>query len=121
MRAGLERDSSMASSRSRTRSSKANPPPKPKIRKAGRLEPTDPELEAFLALLAARRAKRTVDAYRRDLTELRTRLGHPVASAATDELEHYVAELRAEGLSAATIARRVAAARSFYRHLVLLG
>jgi len=81
----------------------------------------DPELEGFLALLAARRAPSTVEAYRRDLTAITAWLGEPVSSVSTHQLEHYVAELRAEGLSTATIARRVAAVRSFFRHLVLLG
>jgi integrase/recombinase XerD len=84
------------------------------------MEP-DLELDAFLALLAARRSPRTVEAYRRDLTSLRAYLGKPIAGATTEELERYTAQLRADGLSAATIARRTAAARSFYRHQLLLG
>ncbi|MGB2953707.1 MAG: tyrosine recombinase [Gaiellaceae bacterium] len=83
--------------------------------------PSDPQLESFLALLAARRAPRTVDAYRRDLVALAAWLGRPPGTVTTEELEHYVAELRAEGLAAATIARRAAAARTFFRHLVLVG
>jgi integrase/recombinase XerD len=81
----------------------------------------DPELDGFLALLAARRAPRTVEAYRRDLAALAGWLGRSPASASADELERWVAELRAAGLAATTIGRRVAAARSFYRHLLLLG
>ena len=81
----------------------------------------DPAVEGFLALLSARRAPRTVDAYRRDLAQLADWLGRPPGDATTEELERYVAELRARGLSPATIARRTAAARSFYRHLLLLG
>jgi integrase/recombinase XerD len=81
----------------------------------------DPEVEGFLALLATTRAPRTVDAYRRDLDDLARRLGKPLATATTEDLERCLAELRAGGLSAATIARRTAAARSFFRHLVLLG
>jgi integrase/recombinase XerD len=81
----------------------------------------DPELDGFLALLVARRAPRTVDAYRRDLTALSTWLGRPLATATTDELESWLAELRAQGLAPATVARRTAAVRSFFRHLVLLG
>jgi len=83
--------------------------------------PRDPDLEGFLALLGATRAPRTVDAYRRDLTDLATRLDRPLHSITTEELERYLAELRAEGRAPATIARRTAAARSFFRHLVLLG
>ena len=81
----------------------------------------DPELEGFLALLAARRAPRTVDAYRRDLRHFARWLGGPPSSATTEQLESYVAQLRADGLSAATIARRLASLRSLYRHLMLLG
>jgi integrase/recombinase XerD len=81
----------------------------------------DPDLESFLALLAARRAPRTVDAYKRDLTALGAYLGKPIAKATVEELERYTAHLRADGLSVATIARRTAAARSFYRHQMLLG
>jgi len=81
----------------------------------------DPELESFLALLAARRAPRTVDAYRRDLTALRAWLGKPVSAATLEDLETYTAQLRANELSAATLARRTAAARTFFRHLQLLG
>jgi integrase/recombinase XerD len=79
------------------------------------------ELDGFLALLAARRAPRTVEAYRRDLETLEAWLDHGAATATTDELERYLAEARAAGLAATTIARRVAAARSFFRHLQLLG
>jgi len=81
----------------------------------------DRDVEAFLALLAARRSPRTVDAYRRDLTKLAAFVARPLAEATIDDLERYTAALRAEGLSAATIARRTAAARSFFRHLQLLG
>jgi integrase/recombinase XerD len=85
-------------------------------------EPTrDPELEGFLALTTARLAPRTVEAYRRDLLALSEWLGRAPASVTTEELERYLAELRAAGLSAATIARRVASVRSFFRHLVLIG
>jgi integrase/recombinase XerD len=81
----------------------------------------DAELEGFLALLAARRAPRTVEAYRRDLEALEAWLGHSVSTVTTDELERSVAEARAQGLAATTIARRIAAARSFFKHLQLLG
>ena len=81
----------------------------------------DPELEGFLALLAARRSPRTVDAYRRDLGRLAEHLDRPLGAATVEELEEYTAGLRADGLSPATIARRTAAARSFFRHLQLMG
>jgi integrase/recombinase XerD len=81
----------------------------------------DPQLEGFLALLATRRAPRTVEAYRRDLAHLGGVLGRPIASATTDDLRTYLAQLRADGLAPATISRRVSAARAFYAHQVLLG
>jgi integrase/recombinase XerD len=81
----------------------------------------DRELDAFLALLAARRSPRTVDAYRRDLTALGAFLGGPVSRASLDDLERYMARLRADGLSPATLARRTASARTFFRHLQLIG
>ncbi|HEX4521245.1 MAG TPA: tyrosine recombinase [Gaiellaceae bacterium] len=81
----------------------------------------DPELDAFLAVLAAQRAPRTVEAYRRDLEEVRRFLGAPLSGATVADMERYVAGLRAEGLSASTLARKIAATRSFHRHLQLIG
>ena len=81
----------------------------------------DPAVEGFLALAAARLAPRTVEAYRRDLTHLSGWLGRSPADASTDDLAAYVAQLRADGRAATTIARRIAAVRSFFRHQVLLG
>jgi integrase/recombinase XerD len=81
----------------------------------------DPELEGFLGLLRAQRSPRTVEAYRRDLTQLAAFLGKPIGKATVEDLERYTAQLRADGLAATTIARRNAAARSFYRHQQLLG
>jgi integrase/recombinase XerD len=81
----------------------------------------DPDVEGFLALLAARRAARTVEAYRSDLAKLSTQLGHSPARATTAELEQWVAGMRGDGLAATTISRRVAAVRSFFRHQQLLG
>jgi integrase/recombinase XerD len=83
--------------------------------------PSDPELTGFLAVLAAQRAPRTVDAYRRDLEHFARFLGSAPSRATTEELERYLAQQRADGLSGATIARRIAALRSLYRHLMLLG
>ena len=73
------------------------------------------------AISAQRRAPKTVEAYRRDLRALGDWLGGPPSKATHDDLERWLAELRAAGLSPATIARRVAAVRSFFRHLILLG
>jgi integrase/recombinase XerD len=81
----------------------------------------DPAVDSFLALSTARLAPRTVDAYRRDLVDFANWLGGSPADATPAELAGYVAQLRADGLAATTIARRVAALRSFFRHQVLLG
>ena len=81
----------------------------------------DDDVAGFLALLAARRAPRTVEAYRRDLTQLSGWLRGPVASATAEMLERWLAEQRADGVAASTVARRVAAVRGFYRHQVMLG
>ncbi|HLY95155.1 MAG TPA: tyrosine recombinase [Gaiellaceae bacterium] len=78
-------------------------------------------VESFLALSATRLAPRTVEAYRRDLVDLCTWLEGPPDSADAEKLAEYVATLRAKGLAATTIARRIAAVRSFYRHQVLIG
>jgi integrase/recombinase XerD len=78
-------------------------------------------VEAYLALLAARRAARTVEAYRRDLERLSAFLGAPLSGASNEDIERYTAGLRAEGLAPATLARKTAAARSFFRHLQLIG
>jgi integrase/recombinase XerD len=81
----------------------------------------DPHVEGFLALLAGRRAPRTVEAYRRDLAHVSRFLAGSPAQATTEDLERYLAELRAAGLAPATLARRAAAIRAFFRHQQLLG
>jgi integrase/recombinase XerD len=81
----------------------------------------DQAVDGFLALLAARRAPRTVEAYRRDLADLEAYLGRSPASAGAEDVEGWLADLRARGQAPSSLARRAAAARSFYRHLVALG
>jgi integrase/recombinase XerD len=83
--------------------------------------PRDPAVEGFLALLGARRSARTVDAYRRDLAGFAAFLGHSPAEASGDDVQGWLADLRARGLAPSSIARKASAARTFYRHLVLLG
>src|SRR5206468_251737 len=82
---------------------------------------TDSAVESFLAVSAARLAPRTVEAYRRDLADLTRRLDASPATATPEQLQTYVAQMRADGLASTTIGRRVAALRSFYRHQVLVG
>jgi integrase/recombinase XerD len=81
----------------------------------------DPAVDSYLSLSTARLAPRTVDAYRRDLADFSAWLGASPADASPEQLASYLAQLRADGLAATTIARRVAALRSFFRHQVLLG
>ena len=62
-----------------------------------------------------------MDAYRRDLARLGAFRGGAVADTSLDELERWLAEMRAAGLAPATVARRVSAVRTYFRHLVLIG
>jgi len=82
---------------------------------------SDPDVERFLLLLAARGSPRTVDAYRRDLARLATFRGGNVADASVEELERWIAAMRADGLAPSTVARRASAVRTYFRHLVLIG
>jgi integrase/recombinase XerD len=81
----------------------------------------DPDVEGFLLLLAARCSPRTVDAYRRDLTAFAASLDGPVGDATAEQIEAWLASLRAEGRAPSTVARRLAAVRAFFRHLTLIG
>jgi len=82
---------------------------------------SDPDVERYLLLLAARRSPRTVDAYRRDLAALAAFRGGNVGDVTLEELERWLAVMRADGLSPSTVARRVAAVRTYFRHLILIG
>jgi integrase/recombinase XerD len=81
----------------------------------------DPELESFLAVSRARLAPRTVESYRRDLEDFARWRDAPIAGATTEEIESYLSELRAAGRAGATLARRLAALRSFFKHQALVG
>jgi integrase/recombinase XerD len=81
----------------------------------------DTAVESFLALASGRLAPRTIEAYGRDLDHAATRIEAPLGTATTEDVEAYLAGLRADGLAPATIARRTAALRAFYRHQMLLG
>ena len=82
---------------------------------------TDPDVESFLLLLAARRSPRTVEAYRRDLAAFASTIDGRIAETTTDEIEAWLAAMRADGRAPATIARRLAAVRAYLRHLTLMG
>jgi len=81
----------------------------------------DPQIERFLAVLATQRAPRTIDAYTRDLSDLSAFVECAPAAANASDLERWLADLRSRELAPSSIARRLAAARSFYKHLVLIG
>jgi integrase/recombinase XerD len=81
----------------------------------------DTDVERYLLVLAARRSPRTVDAYRRDLASLEAFRGGPAGDATLDDLERWIASMRADGLAPSTIARRASAVRAYFRHLVLIG
>jgi integrase/recombinase XerD len=82
---------------------------------------SDPDLDRYLLLLAARRSPRTVDAYRRDLASLAASRAGIVGDATVDDLERWLAAMRADGLAPSTLARRVSAVRTYFRHLILMG
>ncbi len=67
-------------------------------REPGGVQAADPAVEGFLALLAARRAPRTVDAYRRDLADFAAFLRRSPAAAGSDDVQAWLADLRARGL-----------------------
>jgi len=84
--------------------------------------PANRHLDAFLEMMAAERgaASNTLDAYRRDLTELAgflQRRGRPLEAADTQNLRDYLAAVRGQGRKAATRARRLSALRQFYGFL----
>ena len=73
---------------------------------------------------AARGAARAADRRRLPARPRRARARTSASrsrSASVEDLERYIAQLRADGLSPATIARRTAAARTFFRHQQLIG
>ena len=82
---------------------------------------TDPDVESFLLLLAARRSPRTVDAYRRDLAAFAATIDGRIGETTAEEIEAWLAAMRADGRAPATIARRLAAVRAYLRHLTLMG
>ncbi|MBV9117819.1 MAG: tyrosine recombinase [Acetobacteraceae bacterium] len=83
-------------------------------------------LEAFLEMLAAERgaARNTLLAYRADLADLAAfaaASGTTLAAAGAAVLQAYLIALHGAGISARTAARRLSAARQFYRFLLREG
>ena len=83
-------------------------------------------LDAYLDALALERglAKNTIEAYRRDLTQLASwldRRGASLLAAKPEELADHLRERRKEGLAPRSSARALASIRGFFRHLVETG
>jgi len=76
--------------------------------------------EAFLEMMSAERgaATNTLSAYRRDIDDLRDHLRankRTLVEATANDMGRWISQLHARGLSASTAARRLSAARKFYR------
>ena len=77
----------------------------------------------FLGTLQTERgvSRHTLAAYRRDLADFDrflARRGHRVTDVRADDVVAYLEHARARGLKPASVARRLAAVRGLYRHLV---
>jgi integrase/recombinase XerD len=77
----------------------------------------------FLGTLQTERgvSRHTLAAYRRDLADFERFLARrrlPLARVGADDVVSYLEDARARGLAAASVARRLAAIRGLYRHLV---
>jgi integrase/recombinase XerD len=87
-------------------------------------KPSDTRLiSLFLDMLAAEQGAgpNTLDAYRRDLTDVSEFLGskrHDFIGADTQSLRDYLADLDARGFKSSSVARRLSAMRHLYRFLL---
>jgi integrase/recombinase XerD len=85
---------------------------------------SDPNLiNLFLDMLAAEQGAgaNTLDAYRRDLTDLSdylARNSQAIANATTDGLRGYLADLDTRGFKSSSVARRLSAMRHLFRFLL---
>jgi integrase/recombinase XerD len=80
-------------------------------------------IDLFLDMLAAEQGAgdNTLQAYRRDLTDLSDYLGRSGQSfigAATETLRHYLADLDTRGFKSSSVARRLSAIRHLFRFLL---
>src|SRR5262245_8288914 len=85
-------------------------------------EAEDPAIVDFLAALRSEQAlsSNTVAAYRRDVLDLAARLrcqGRLLVDARPEDIVDWMEALRKSGRRGATVTRRLAAARSFFRYL----
>jgi integrase/recombinase XerD len=89
-----------------------------------RSSPSDAKLTGlFLDMLAAEQGagRNTLDAYRRDLadvSEFMAAKGQCLASASTQALRDYLADLDSRGFKSSTVARRLSAMRHLFRFLL---
>jgi integrase/recombinase XerD len=88
-------------------------------------QPLPEPIPTYLAALQVERAasRHTLAAYRGDLADFVVFLGRRrgVTTATADDVVAYLAALRARGLRASSIVRRLSAVRGLYRHLVADG
>jgi integrase/recombinase XerD len=88
--------------------------------------PSDPDVERYLRHLEVERrlSSHTLDAYRRDLARLdaaaQTR-HQPIRALSRSDLEAFVRDAMRAGLAPTSVARLVAATRSFFKFLRLTG
>jgi integrase/recombinase XerD len=80
-------------------------------------------IDLFLDMLAAEQGAgdNTLQAYRRDLTDLSDYLGRSgqgFIGAATETLRHYLADLDTRGFKSSSVARRLSAIRHLFRFLL---
>src|ERR671935_2402004 len=80
-------------------------------------------INLFLDMLAAEQGAgaNTLDAYRRDLTDLSVFLSRTkvsLVSVGTDRLRDYLADLDTRGFKSSSVARRLSAMRHLYRFLL---
>jgi integrase/recombinase XerD len=80
-------------------------------------------INLFLDMLAAEQGagENTLDAYRRDLTDLSEflgRAGQSFAGAETERLRDYLADLDTRGFKSSSVARRLSAMRHLFRFLL---
>ncbi len=95
-------------------------------KKVGLTESKVPAIRSFLIYLASERglAHNSLHAYRRDLEDLETYLnpqGKTVTTATADELRAYLQDQSRKRQSTRTVARRLAAIRSFLKYLEVEG
>src|SRR5436190_10579687 len=80
-------------------------------------------INLFLDMLAAEQGagRNTLDAYRRDLTDLSeflTSRGQDFAGANTEALRDYLGDLDTRGFKSSSVARRLSAIRHLFRFLL---